>query len=63
MKRLKRSYRERMIAGVCGGIGEYLEIDPTVIRILYVIISIASIAFPGILAYIILMFIIPADME
>ena len=59
MKRLKRSNKERMIAGVCGGIAEYFEVDPTVVRIAYVLISVLSIAFPGILAYIILWAIIP----
>ena len=48
-----------MIAGVCGGIAEYLAVDVTVVRVLYVLISIVSVAFPGILAYIILMFVMP----
>jgi len=48
-----------MIAGVCGGIAEYLDVDVTVVRVLYVLISIVSVAFPGILAYIILMFVMP----
>lgn len=48
-----------MIAGICGGIAEYFEIDPTLARVLYVIASIVSVAFPGILVYIILWFIIP----
>ena len=59
MKRLKRSNKERMIAGVCGGIAEYFDVDPTVVRIAYVLVSVFSIAFPGILAYIILWAIIP----
>jgi len=48
-----------MIAGVCGGLAEYFQIDPTVVRVAYVLISIVSVAFPGILAYIILMFVMP----
>lgn len=48
-----------MIAGVCGGIAEYFQLDPTVVRILYVIVSVFSVAFPGIIAYIILWAIIP----
>ena len=48
-----------MIAGVCGGIAEYFDLDPTVVRVAYVLISIISVAFPGILAYIILMFVMP----
>jgi phage shock protein PspC (stress-responsive transcriptional regulator) len=50
-----------MIAGVCGGLAEWLGWDPTWTRILYVIVSIASAAFPGILAYIILWLIIPKE--
>jgi phage shock protein C len=49
-----------MIAGVCGGIAEYFDLDPTIVRIAYVLVSILSIAFPGILAYIVLMFVMPA---
>jgi phage shock protein C len=48
-----------MIAGVCGGLAEYLDMDPTLMRVLYVIVSVLSAAFPGILAYIILMFVMP----
>lgn len=48
-----------MIAGVCGGIAEYLDVDVTVVRVLYILVSIVSAAFPGILAYIILMFVMP----
>jgi phage shock protein C len=48
-----------MIAGVCGGIAEYFQIDPTLVRVGYVLVSILSAAFPGLLAYIILMFVMP----
>ena len=58
-KRLKRSNKDSMIAGVCGGIAEYLNMDPSIVRIAYVLISILSAAFPGILVYIILWIIIP----
>jgi len=58
-KRLTRSRKHKMIAGVCGGIADYFELDPTVVRVAYVLISIVSVAFPGILAYIILMFVMP----
>lgn len=48
-----------MIAGVCGGIAEYFDADPTMVRIIYVLVSILSVAFPGILVYIILWIIVP----
>jgi phage shock protein C len=56
---LKRSRRHRVIAGVCGGIAEWLGWDPTVVRVLYVLISIMSVAFPGILVYVLRWLIMP----
>lgn len=58
-KKLLRSRTNRILLGVCGGLAEYLDLDPTVVRVLYVIISIVSVAFPGILAYVILALIMP----
>ncbi len=60
---LLRSRSNRMIAGVCGGLAEWLGWDPTAVRILYVLISIFSVAFPGILVYIILALVMPAEGE
>jgi phage shock protein C len=48
-----------MLAGVCGGIADFFEIDPTLVRVGYVILTIFSIAFPGILLYILLCIIMP----
>ncbi len=58
--KLKRS-SDKMIAGVCGGIAEWLGWDPTLVRIGYVLLSIFSAAFPGILIYIILWVVMPQD--
>jgi len=58
---LYRSRRYRMIAGVCGGIAQSLGWDPTLVRILYVLISIFSAAFPGILVYIVLWIAMPEE--
>ena len=58
MKRLYRS-PNRIVAGVCGGIAEYFELDPTLIRVVYVTLSLFSVAFPGVILYIILMILIP----
>ena len=58
-RRLTRSAQHKMIAGVCGGLADYFDLDVTVVRVAYVLISILSVAFPGILAYIILMFVMP----
>jgi phage shock protein C len=56
---LRRSTKNRMIAGVCGGLAEWLGWDPTVLRIVYVLVSILSAAFPGLLAYILLWILMP----
>ena len=58
---LYRSRNNRMIAGVCGGIAEWLDWTPTAVRIAYVVISIASVVFPGTLAYIILAIVMPKE--
>ncbi len=60
-KALRRSKTDSMLAGVCGGIGEYLGWPGTNVRILYVLISIFSAAFPGILLYIVLWLVMPDD--
>lgn len=60
-KRLYRSQKERMIAGVCGGIGLYLKQDPTLIRVLAILITVFTGFFPGLIAYIILWIIIPEN--
>jgi phage shock protein C len=56
---LHRSTKNRMIAGVLGGLAEYFDIDPTLMRVGYVIVSIVSAAFPGILVYLVLWMVIP----
>ena len=58
-RKLARSSRHKMIAGVCGGLAEYFDLDPTVVRVAYVLVSIVSVAFPGILAYLVLWLIMP----
>ena len=60
-KPLTRSRRNVLIAGVCGGIAEWLGWDPTLVRVLYVILSIASVAFPGTIVYIILWLVMPQE--
>ncbi|MCI0692742.1 PspC domain-containing protein [candidate division KSB1 bacterium] len=52
--------RNRIIAGVCGGIAEWLGWSPTTVRILYVLVSVLSAAFPGIIVYLILWMVMPS---
>lgn len=58
-KKLYRSRNERMIAGVCGGLGEYFGIDPTLICLLFVFTALAG--GPGLIAYIILLVVVPEE--
>ena len=60
-KKLTRSRNERMLAGVCGGIAEYFDIDPTLVRVGYVFLSLISAAFPGVFVYILLAFLMPQE--
>ena len=57
--RLYRSSTDRIIAGVCGGLADWLGWDVSLIRILYVLISFFSAAFPGLIVYIILWVVMP----
>jgi phage shock protein C len=57
--KLHRSSSNRIIAGVCGGIAQWLGWSPTTVRVLYVVVSILSVAFPGILVYLILWIAMP----
>lgn len=56
---LKRSQSNRMLAGVCGGIAEWLGWGPTLVRIIFVVVSVASAAFPGIVVYLVLWVLMP----
>lgn len=58
-KRLYRSRNDRMIAGVCGGLGQYFGIDPTIVRLIFVLAVLAG--FAGVLAYLILAIVIPLE--
>jgi len=60
MKRLYRSKTQRMLGGVCGGIGKHLEVDPTVIRLIWAVLTLLSVGI-GIIAYIIAWVIIPEE--
>ena len=56
---LRRSRTNRQIAGVVGGLAEYFRIDATLLRVIYVVGSIISAAFPGVLVYLLLWLLIP----
>ena len=56
---LRRSRTNRQIAGVVGGLAEYFNVDATLLRVVYVVGSIVSAAFPGVLVYLLLWLLIP----
>ena len=60
-KRLYRSRTDRRLAGVCGGIADYLAVDPTLVRIIWVLFGFAG--GPGILLYIIMAAVVPEEPE
>lgn len=62
-KKLYRSEKDKMISGVCGGIGEYFNIDPTFVRLGWAILSIPTFIFGGVIIYIAATVIIPSEYE
>ncbi len=60
-KRLYRSRKDQQIAGVCGGVADYLGVDPTLVRLLWVIFALAG--GPGLLLYVIMWAIVPEEPE
>lgn len=59
IKRLYRSDTNKIFAGVCGGLGEYWNVDPVVLRLGWVLITFFTGIVPGIVAYIVAIFIVP----
>lgn len=58
-KKLYRSSTDKKLAGVCGGVAKYLDMDPTVIRLLWILVSLF--AFAGVVAYVICAFVMPEE--
>ncbi len=61
--RVLRRSEHGMIAGVCAGIAEYLGWPPSRVRLVYVVVSLASVAFPGMLVYCVLWFLMPGPYD
>lgn len=57
-KKLTKS-NERKISGVCGGLAEYFDVDPTLVRVAYALLSVCSSGFPGLILYIVLAIVMP----
>lgn len=59
VKNLYRSDTNKVFAGICGGLGEYWKIDPTVLRLLWILLTVFTGFVPGVIAYILAIFIVP----
>jgi len=59
MKHLYRSDTNKAMAGVLGGLGEYFDVDPVVLRLAFVFLLLATAIVPGVIAYIAAVFIVP----
>ncbi|MCR4279120.1 MAG: PspC domain-containing protein [Candidatus Zambryskibacteria bacterium] len=59
IKKLYRSNTDRMVAGICGGLAEYFSIDSVLLRLIWLLVVIFSGIVPGVLVYIIAIFVIP----
>jgi len=60
-RRLHRSLTQSWVAGVCGGIAEYFDVDPMVVRVGYLAVTVLSGVLPGTLLYFVLALVIPRD--
>ena len=60
MKKLYRSKTDRKIAGVCGGLGEYFNVDPTIFRVVFLILLLPG-GLPGFVPYLILWYVMPKE--
>ena len=59
-KRLYKSNDNKIIAGVLGGIGEYFDVDPTLLRLGYLLLAVLTAVFPAIVAYLIACIVVPS---
>lgn len=62
-KPLRRSRQNRMIGGVMGGLARHFDLDVTLLRIIYVLVSLFSAGFPGLIVYLILWLLMPLEEE
>lgn len=59
MKKLYRSNDNKIVAGILGGIGEYTAVDPTIVRLIFIIITVISGFVPGLVTYFIALLVVP----
>ena len=62
-KRLYRSSKNKVFAGICGGLGEYADVDPVILRLFWLLVVVFTGFIPGVFAYIVAIFIIPKKQD
>jgi phage shock protein C len=62
-KKLYRSRKDRMVGGICGGLGKYLSMDATLLRLIAVLLLVVTGVVPGVIAYLVMMLIVPLEPE
>ena len=60
-KKLRRSRTNKVLGGILGGIAEYFDLDPVLVRVIYCFLTLFTAGFPGVLMYILMLILIPAD--
>ena len=63
MKRLYRSETNKKIAGICGGIGEMMDVDPTIVRLIVIMLGLVTGIFPFVIGYLIAWMIVPTGTQ
>jgi len=62
-KRLTRSRNDRMLAGICSGIANYMVVDPTIVRLVFALATFFTVLFPGVLIYLVMWIVVPKERE
>jgi phage shock protein C len=62
-KKLYRSRTDRMVGGICGGLGKYLNMDATVLRLIAILLLVVTGVIPGVIAYLVMLLIVPLEPE
>lgn len=63
MKRLFRTQDDRKLAGICGGVARYFSIDPTLVRLVFLVLVLVTGVFPILIGYILAIFVIPNEQD
>jgi len=58
-KKLYRSKENKVLAGICGGLGEYFDVDPVLIRLFWLVLAVLSGVLPGVIAYVFAILVVP----